>query len=107
MPANAAWTRCGQLGSTHPKAFQGLRSMAGGICRSPEVYTLQYVAKLMQAHGKMRLRNPVRRVPAARGRGRPATQGVGRPRDERIDREVVSAVLDALREGGYRAVTID
>src|SRR5271155_2122797 len=32
---------------------------------------------------------------------------MGRPRDERIDTEVVSAVLSALKEGGYRAVTID
>jgi AcrR family transcriptional regulator len=32
---------------------------------------------------------------------------LGRPRDERIDTEVVSAVLNALRSGGYGAVTID
>jgi AcrR family transcriptional regulator len=32
---------------------------------------------------------------------------LGRPRDERIDTEVVSAVLSALRGGGYGAVTID
>jgi AcrR family transcriptional regulator len=32
---------------------------------------------------------------------------LGRPRDERIDRDVVSAVLRVLREGGYRAVTIE
>jgi AcrR family transcriptional regulator len=32
---------------------------------------------------------------------------LGRPRDERIDTEVVSAVLGALRNGGYGAVTID
>lgn len=32
---------------------------------------------------------------------------LGRPRDERIDTEVVSAVLGALRAGGYGAVTID
>jgi AcrR family transcriptional regulator len=31
----------------------------------------------------------------------------GRPRDERVDTEVVSAVLHALRSGGYGAVTID
>jgi AcrR family transcriptional regulator len=36
-----------------------------------------------------------------------ATHGVGRPRDERIDAEVAFAVLSALKEGGYRAVTID
>lgn len=34
-------------------------------------------------------------------------QSLGRPRDERIDTEVVSAVLNALRSGDYRAVTID
>lgn len=33
--------------------------------------------------------------------------GFGRPRDERVDTEVVSAVLDTLRSGGYAAVTID
>jgi AcrR family transcriptional regulator len=32
---------------------------------------------------------------------------LGRPRDERIDDEVVTAVLAVLRTGGYRAVTID
>ncbi len=32
---------------------------------------------------------------------------IGRPRDTRIDREVVTAVLDGLKSGGYRAVTID
>lgn len=31
----------------------------------------------------------------------------GRPRDRAIDREVVTAVLRALRTSGYRAVTID
>ena len=35
------------------------------------------------------------------------TIGVGRPRDERIDAEVAFAVLSALKEGGYGAVTID
>jgi AcrR family transcriptional regulator len=35
------------------------------------------------------------------------TQALGRPRDERIDEEVVAAVLSVLRTGGYRAVTID
>jgi AcrR family transcriptional regulator len=33
--------------------------------------------------------------------------GFGRPRDERVDTEVASAVLNALRSGGYSAVTID
>jgi AcrR family transcriptional regulator len=32
---------------------------------------------------------------------------LGRPRDERIDDEVVAAVLNVLRAGGYRAVTIE
>lgn len=32
---------------------------------------------------------------------------LGRPRDERIDDEVVGAVLNVLRTGGYRAVTIE
>ena len=31
----------------------------------------------------------------------------GRPRDERIDSEVVSAVLNALKRRGYRSVTIE
>jgi AcrR family transcriptional regulator len=35
------------------------------------------------------------------------TRAMGRPRDQRIDREVVASVLAALRERGYRAVTID
>ncbi len=39
--------------------------------------------------------------------GLPQDHGFGRPRDERIDNEVVSAVLDTLRLGGYNAVTID
>jgi AcrR family transcriptional regulator len=34
-------------------------------------------------------------------------QSFGRPRDERIDTEVVSAVLNTLRSKGYGAVTID
>lgn len=37
----------------------------------------------------------------------PEVRAMGRPRDQRIDREVVASVLAALREGGYRAVTID
>lgn len=48
----------------------------------------------------------VRRRAAHRSSLRPP-QRIGRPRDERIDSEVVSTVLDALRSGGYRAVTID
>jgi AcrR family transcriptional regulator len=47
----------------------------------------------------------------ATGRGtaeKPATgSGLGRPRDERIDTEVVSAVLSVLHRSGYGAVTID
>jgi len=34
-------------------------------------------------------------------------RALGRPRDERIDSEVVTAVLRALRTGGYRSVTIE
>jgi AcrR family transcriptional regulator len=34
-------------------------------------------------------------------------QALGRPRDERIDGEVVSAVLEVPQTGGYRAVTIE
>ena len=41
---------------------------------------------------------------AERAAGR---KGRGRPRNPRIDREVVSAVLEALRQGGYRAVTLE
>jgi AcrR family transcriptional regulator len=48
----------------------------------------------------------VRRKGVSRAR-KAATHGVGRPRDERIDAEVTFAVLSALKEGGYRAVTID
>ena len=33
--------------------------------------------------------------------------GVGRPRDERIDTEVVAAVLSTLHRGGYGAVTME
>jgi AcrR family transcriptional regulator len=36
-----------------------------------------------------------------------SSKAIGRPRDARIDTEVVTAVLDALENGGYRAVTID
>ena len=32
---------------------------------------------------------------------------LGRPRDESVDSEVVSTVLETLRSGGYAAVTID
>ena len=44
-----------------------------------------------------------------RGAGSPGTsrKGRGRPRNSRIDREVVSAVLKTLRQGGYRAVTLE
>jgi AcrR family transcriptional regulator len=35
------------------------------------------------------------------------TSIIGRPRDARIDTEVVAAVLIALQNGGYRAVTIE
>lgn len=42
-----------------------------------------------------------------RGRRPDPSHSLGRPRDERIDTEVVSVVLNTLKEGGYRAVTID
>ena len=41
------------------------------------------------------------------GQTPPVEHGLGRPRDERIDTEVVAAVLSVLRSRGYRAVTID
>lgn len=47
------------------------------------------------------------RDPGAHHLPTPSWQRIGRPRDGRIDSEVVSAVLSALRKGGYRAVTID
>jgi AcrR family transcriptional regulator len=34
-------------------------------------------------------------------------KAIGRPRDAQIDTEVVAAVLNALENGGYRAVTMD
>lgn len=50
----------------------------------------------------------VRHAKSPPGKGATSTESVlGRPRDERIDTEVVSAVLGALRTGGYAAVTID
>jgi AcrR family transcriptional regulator len=56
---------------------------------------------LSMTHGAL----PYRR----RGAGAAATvrKGRGRPRNPRIDREVVFAVLKALRRGGYRAVTLE
>jgi AcrR family transcriptional regulator len=47
------------------------------------------------------------RAPAPAIPTKGAEPGVGRPRDERIDTDVVTAVLNVLRDGGYRAVTID
>ncbi len=45
---------------------------------------------------------------ARKGRRPPARdRAAGRPRDERIDTEVVAAVLHTLRTRGYRAVTIE
>ena len=49
----------------------------------------------------------VRHTRALSGKGATTEPVLGRPRDERIDTEVVSAVLGALRSGGYGAVTID
>lgn len=57
----------------------------------------------MTAGRSSRLRRS--RPPA--GKAGAAEPALGRPRDERIDTEVVSAVLGALRSGGYSAVTID
>lgn len=48
-----------------------------------------------------------RHARARSGKGAITEPVLGRPRDERIDTEVVSAVLGALRAGGYGAVTID
>jgi len=45
--------------------------------------------------------------PGAQRHSTQSWQRGGRPRDERIDSEVVSAVLNALKKGGYRAVTIE
>jgi AcrR family transcriptional regulator len=47
----------------------------------------------------MRNRSPLRA-------GAKVAKSAGRPRDLRIDREVVGAVLAALRRGGHRAVTL-
>lgn len=52
-------------------------------------------------------RSRSRRIPSPAAVPSGAEPAVGRPRDERIDIEVVSAVLNALRDGGYGAVTID
>ena len=54
----------------------------------------------------MNSRRPIRnrKVPAY---PRPLSKATGRPRDARIDREVITAVINALRKGGYGAVTID
>jgi AcrR family transcriptional regulator len=45
----------------------------------------------------------------SRSRNRRGERGrmLGRPRDDRIDSDVVAAVLETLRTRGYRAVTID
>jgi AcrR family transcriptional regulator len=47
------------------------------------------------------------RKPHATPRAHAPPKVIGRPRDAQIDREVVAAVLHALENGGYRAVTID
>lgn len=49
----------------------------------------------------------VRHARSPSGKGAATEAVLGRPRDERIDTEVVSAVLGALRSEGYGAVTID
>jgi len=53
----------------------------------------------------MRLPNSHSHISARSGDGRTAQRG--RPRDENIDTQVVSAVLQVLRTHGYRAVTIE
>jgi AcrR family transcriptional regulator len=45
--------------------------------------------------------------PRASARSSLRPSAAGRPRDERIDTQVVAAVLTTLRSGGYRAVTIE
>ena len=47
------------------------------------------------------------RIPRRNTAKKPTAYSLGRPRDERIDTEVVAAVLNALRRSGYGAVTID
>ena len=48
-----------------------------------------------------------RRATPGAGKALTLEHALGRPRDERIDTEVVSAVLSALRSGGYSGVTIE
>jgi AcrR family transcriptional regulator len=60
-------------------------------------------ARVMQAGSRSRSR----RAPSPAAPTGGAETGIGRPRDERIDMDVVSAVLNVLRDRGYRAVTID
>jgi AcrR family transcriptional regulator len=57
----------------------------------------------------MRLRRQLCKTgePTTGSHDQPSSSGVGRPRDTRIDKEVVAAVLDVLKSGGYEAVTID
>lgn len=55
---------------------------------------------------KERTKSRSGRAPPPTGLARPEP-GFGRPRDERVDTEVVSTVLNTLRDGGYGAVTID
>src|SRR5579864_2632103 len=52
--------------------------------------------RLPSPHPATSFRSPDRRSPQR-----------GRPRDENIDAQVVSTVLQVLRTGGYRAVTIE
>jgi AcrR family transcriptional regulator len=47
------------------------------------------------------------KIPKRNTAKKPTAYSLGRPRDERIDTEVVAAVLNALRRSGYGAVTID
>jgi AcrR family transcriptional regulator len=54
----------------------------------------------MRPNGATRKRHVPRHVSTT-------TSVIGRPRDARIDTEVVAAVLIALENGGYRAVTLE
>jgi AcrR family transcriptional regulator len=62
--------------------------------------TLRIISPTMSSRQKLR-------KPASPKKNHLAASSLGRPRDERIDSEVVAAVLSTLKVGGYRAVTIN
>jgi AcrR family transcriptional regulator len=65
-------------------------------------------SKVRAARGSgQAVRSPQTRVVGASAAGPLARSTRGRPRDHSIDREVVAAVLRALRSRGYGAVTIE